>query len=262
MKIQILDKTTSSITFLVEGIRSDLAGEMRRVMLSEIPTMAIEWVDFKKNDSALQDEIIANRLGQVPLTYDKEAYSLPEECKCGGKGCSRCQVKLTLKKEGPCVVYSGDLKIRDKNVNPVFDKIPIVKLYENQELEFLATAQLGRGKDHMKWQGAVVGYINVPNFSITVKNRKEMEKYIKICPKHLIKKSKNKLVITKPFECNMCMQCVEASNGDIKIEPLKDSFIFNVETASGLKPDEIVLFAVETIEKKLKDFGKGVKKLK
>lgn len=262
MKIQILDKTVSSITFLAEGISNDVAGEMRRVMVSEIPTMAIEWVDFKKNDSVLQDEIIANRLGQVSLTYNKGSYNLPENCKCGGKGCSRCQIKLTLKKVGPCIVYSGDLKSKDKSVVPVFDKIPIVKLYENQEIEFLATAQLGLGKEHAKWQGAVVGYRNVPNFSINVKDEKEMEKYIKICPKHLIVKSKRKLIVTNPLECNMCMQCVEASNGNIKIEPLKDSFIFTVESASGLKPDEIVLLATEMIGKKLKDFAKGMKKLK
>lgn len=262
MKIQILDKTVSSITFLVEGVSSGIAGEIRRVMMSEIPTMAIEWVDFKKNDSALQDEIVANRLGQVPLTYEKGNYNLPENCKCGGKGCSRCQVKLTLKKEGPCVVYSGDLKSKDKSVSPVFDKIPIVKLYENQEMQFLATAQLGVGKEHAKWQGAVVGYRNVPNFTINVKNEKEIEKYMKICPRHLMKKSKRKLIVTKPFECNMCMQCVEASNGNIKIEPLKDSFIFTVESASGLKPDEIVLLATETTGKKLKDFTKAMKKLK
>ena len=56
------------------------------------------------------------------------------------------------------MVYSGDLKSSDKKVHPVYDKIPIVELMENEELEFEATAQLGLGKDHAKWQGAVAGY--------------------------------------------------------------------------------------------------------
>ena len=262
MKIQILNKTASDLSMVVEGIGSELAGELRRIMLSEVPTMAVEWVDFKKNDSAMQDEIVANRLGQIPLAYDRKMYNLPGKCKCDGKGCSRCQVKLTLKKEGPCTVYSGDLKSKDKEVAPVFDKIPVVKLFEGQELEFLATAQLGTGKEHAKWQGAVVGYKGMPKVSINAANQNDFEKYAKSCPKHLIEIDKNKLVVAKPFECMMCMQCVEASNGGISVEPLEDSFVFSVETVSGLKPDEIVTMATEVLEDKLKEFDKLVKKLK
>ena len=72
--------------------------------------------------------------------------------------CSRCEVAFALKKKGPCMVYSEDLKSSDKKVKPVHGKIPIVELMEGQELELEATAQLGLGKDHAKWQGAVVGY--------------------------------------------------------------------------------------------------------
>jgi DNA-directed RNA polymerase subunit D len=158
MKIEILEKNDSEIKFSVQGITPAFANFLRRAMISEVPTMAIEWVDFKKNDSVLPDEVLANRLGQIPLTFDKKAYNLPSECKCEGKGCSRCQVELVLKKKGPGMVYSGDLKSKDKSVQPVFDKIPIVELFEGEELQFEAIAQLGLGRDHVKWQAAVVGY--------------------------------------------------------------------------------------------------------
>jgi DNA-directed RNA polymerase subunit D len=158
MKVKILNKTDTEIKFSVEGISQSLASALRRVMLSEVPTMAIEWVDFKKNDSALNDEIIAHRLGLIPLTFDRKIYNLPSECSCNGKGCSRCQVKLSLKKKGPCTVYAEDLKSTDENVKPVYPKIPIVELLEGQELQLEATAQLGIGREHAKWQAAVVGY--------------------------------------------------------------------------------------------------------
>lgn len=157
MKVDVQNKTNSEIKFVVEGVKPSFASALRRIMMSEVPTMAVEWVDFKKNDSALPDEVIANRLGLVPLTFDK-GYNLQDECKCGGKGCSNCQVKLVLKKKGPAVVYSGDLKSAAKDVKPVFDKIPITELFENQEIQFEATAQLGTGRKHSKWQAAVVGY--------------------------------------------------------------------------------------------------------
>jgi len=158
MKVKILEKNDKEIKFSVEGITAGFANALRRIMMTEVPTMAIEWVDFKKNDSVLPDEVLANRLGQIPLTFEKKSYDLHAECKCGDKGCSRCQVELVLKKKGPGVVYSGDLKSKAKDVAPVFEKIPIVELFEDDELQFEAIAQLGFGKDHAKWQAAIVGY--------------------------------------------------------------------------------------------------------
>jgi len=201
IKVEILEKTKDTIKFSVEGVGPSFANALRRIMISEIPTMAIEWVDFKKNDSAMYDEILAHRLGLIPLKYDKKAYKLPEECREASVKDSQCYAKLTLKKRGPCVVYSGDLKSEDENVKPVFDKIPIVELLDGQELELIAYARLGYGKEHIKWQGAVVGY------SIN-------------------------------------------ENGKI---------VFEVETCSGLSPEEIVVGATEIFEEKLKEFKKQIK---
>ncbi len=154
MKVSVLEKNKMEMKFVVEGIKPSFASALRRTMMSEVPTMAIETVDFKDNDSALNDEIVANRLGLVPLTFDQDAYELPN---CG-KLTSKNSVKLVLKKKGPGMVYSGDMKSDDKDVKPVYDKIPIVELFENQQLQFEATAILGVGREHVKWQGAVVGY--------------------------------------------------------------------------------------------------------
>lgn len=158
MKVEVLSRKGPEMKFSVDGVKPSFASALRRIMIGEIPTMAIEFVDFKKNDSALTDEIVANRMGMIPLTFDEKTYNLPSECKCEGKGCSNCQVTLVLKKKGPGTVYSGDMKSTDKGVRPVHDKIPITELGENQEIQLDAIAQLGRGKDHAKWQGAVVGY--------------------------------------------------------------------------------------------------------
>jgi DNA-directed RNA polymerase subunit D len=178
MKIQILEKKYPEMKFLLEGVTPGFANELRKIMMVEVPTMAIEWVDFKKNDSILNDEIVANRLGQIPLTFEKKAYELNATCKCEGKGCSRCQVKLVLKKKGPGMVYSGDLKTKAKDVQPVFDKIPIVELFEDQSIELEATAQLGFGKEHIKWQGAIVGYKNKPVKEVAKKDENDETKYV------------------------------------------------------------------------------------
>lgn len=158
MEVKILEKTRDEIKIEVKNISPGIAAMIRRAIISEIPTMAIEWIDFYKNDSVLPDEIIANRVGLIPLTFDKNFHTLPNKCDCQAKGCPKCQVKLYLYKKGPGYVYSGDLKTTDEKVKPVYDKIPITYLNENEEIEFEAIAQLGIGKEHSKWQAGNCGY--------------------------------------------------------------------------------------------------------
>ncbi len=263
MNVRLLEKEGNRIKFLVEGMKPSFAGALRRVMISEIPTMAVEWVDYIKNDSALPDEVLANRIGQVPLTWDIKAYNLPSKCKCEGKGCSRCQVKLAIKKKGPCVVYSDDLKSNDKSVTAAIEKIPLVELFEGEELQLTAIAQLGLGKEHAKWQGAVVGFKNAVNIKIKEIDKNDLEKIVKSCPKGLFKISGEKLVVTDPLKCNLCNQCVEASKkGEIEIVPIEDSFIFDVESVCGLSVEDVVIISAEIIGKKMKEFQKALKKIK
>ncbi|MBI4894113.1 MAG: DNA-directed RNA polymerase subunit D, partial [Candidatus Aenigmarchaeota archaeon] len=101
MKVEVLSQKGPEMKFSIDGVKPSFASALRRIMISEIPTMAIEFVDFKRNDSALPDEVVANRMGMIPLTFDEKTYIMKKDCKCEGKGCSNCQVSLVLKKKGP-----------------------------------------------------------------------------------------------------------------------------------------------------------------
>jgi DNA-directed RNA polymerase subunit D len=260
LEVKILEKNDERIRFLVEGINPAMAGELRRIMMMEIPTLAIEWVDFLKNDSVLWDEIIASRLGLIPLTFDPKMYKFKDDCQCDGKGCSHCQVTLVLKKKGPGMVYSGDLVSSDKEVKPVYDKIPIIDLREDQSLEFEAIAQLGVGKEHAKWQASIVGYKMVPK--ITIGKDANKKDFLDRCPRDVFEFKDGKLTVKNLLECNTCLQCVELSEGGIKIENDETKYVFKVETTSGLKPEKIVLKAIDVLEGKLTSFSKDLSKLK
>ncbi len=260
MEIKFLEKNKEKIRLIVDNINPPLAGELRRIMISEIPTLAIELVDFNKNDSVLWDEIMANRLSLIPFVYDTKFYNFKKECKCDGKGCVHCQVSFKLKKKGPCMVYSGDMIPSDEKVKPVYDKIIIVELTEGQELEFESFAELGLGREHAKWQAAVVGYRNIPK--ITIGKDGDNEEYEKRCPRHVFVFEDKKLKVNKLTECNLCMQCMELSNGSIKVEPDETKFIFKVETTCGLKPEGIVSKAIDILEEKIEEFSKDLRKLK
>jgi len=256
----MLEKNDQKIKFMIEDIDPALTGELRRIMVSEIPTLAIEWVDFVKNDSVLWDEIIASRLGLIPLMFKPKSYKFKKDCKCGGKGCTNCQATLSLAKKGPCIVYSGDLVSSDKHVKPVYDEIPIVELTEEQELKFEAKAELGLGKNHAKWQAAIVGYRAIPK--ITIGRGGNEKEYADRCPKKVFSFKDKKLKISKPLECNLCMTCVDLSKGAIEVKTDEKDFLFNLETACGLKPKEIVMKSIEILNDKLDEFSKDLSKLK
>lgn len=260
MKVKVLKKNDKRIKLMIEDIDSALAGELRRIMVSEVPTLAIEWVDFVKNGSVLWDEIVASRLGLIPLVFKPKSYKFKKDCKCGGKGCTHCQVTLSLVKKGPCVVYSKNLIPSDKKVKPVYDKIPITELTEGQELKFEAIAELGLGKNHAKWQAAIVGYRAIPK--ITIGGGGNAKEYADGCPKKVFTFRNKKLKVAKPLECNLCMTCVDLSKGAIKVETNEKNFLFKLETACGLKPKEIVMKSIEILNDKLNEFSKDLRKLK
>jgi len=119
--------------------------------------MAIDDVMILENSSVMYDEILAHRLGLIPVTTDP-SYNLPEECTCKSElGCEKCRASLSLEIEASDpveVVYTSNLKPENPEVKPVSDKIPIVKLAQGQRVKLEAYARLGRGRDHAKWQPA------------------------------------------------------------------------------------------------------------
>ena len=110
MKIKTMELKGNKGVVHIEDAEMYFVNSLRRVMLAELPKLAIDDVIIYDNTSALFDEIIAHRLGLIPIPTDLQILAFRSECKCGGKGCPSCTVRYTLSKEGECVVYSGDLQ--------------------------------------------------------------------------------------------------------------------------------------------------------
>src|SRR3989449_11676038 len=155
MDIKLLSKEQETLRFVLSDVSPAFANALRRIMISEIPVMAIDDVMILENNSVMYDEILAHRLGLVPATTDG-SYNLPEECTCKSElGCENCRASFSLEIEAsePIeVVYSSQLKPENPEVRPVSDKIPIVKLTQGQRIKLEAYARLGGGRVHAKWQ--------------------------------------------------------------------------------------------------------------
>ncbi len=140
--------------FEFKNTHNTIVNSIRRIILDEVPTFAIENVEVVRNDSPLYDETVAQRLGLVPLKTDLKTYNFKQSCKCGGIGCAMCEVKMTLAQDKDGYVYSGSIKSDDPQIVPVDKKIPITKLFNGKKLELNLKAVLGRGKEHAKWAPA------------------------------------------------------------------------------------------------------------
>ncbi len=140
--------------FKFEGESNLVVNSIRRIILDEVPTFAIEDVEFISNDSPLYDETIAHRLGLIPIKTDLTSYVFREGCSCGGIGCAMCEVKMTLSQDEEGYVYSGSIKSDDPKIIPVDNKIPITKLFGDSKFEVNLKAILGTGREHAKWAPA------------------------------------------------------------------------------------------------------------
>lgn len=157
MEVKITKKRKEIIHFDVKGISNAIANAFRREIISQVPVMAVDKITFFDNSSVINDEILAHRIGLIPLKTTA-GYKFPEECECGGKGCSRCTALFSLNVKGPKTVYSKELKPSDPNIVPVHKNIPIVKIVNDQKIKLEASAVLGIGKNHVKWQGGLASY--------------------------------------------------------------------------------------------------------
>jgi DNA-directed RNA polymerase subunit D len=154
--IEILEKEDERITVKFNNIPMQYINAIRRLSISEVPTLAIDDVVILENSSVMHDEAIAHRLGLVPLRTDLDRFVMPHDCDCKSTlGCSKCRVLLVLDSEAnekTKVVTSGELLSEDELIKPVSRDIPIIILAPSQKLKFEAYARLGVGKDHAKWQ--------------------------------------------------------------------------------------------------------------
>lgn len=125
-KVKIRELKHDYAKFELRETDVSMANALRRVMISEVPTVAIDLVEIETNSSVLNDEFIAHRLGLIPLTSERAmSMRFSRDCDaCDGDGqCEFCSVEFHL--QAKCVtdqtldVTSRDLYSTDPTVTPV-----------------------------------------------------------------------------------------------------------------------------------------------
>lgn len=260
MEIRILEKAKDKryLSFMIRGTTPAYANALRRFMMVEVPTMAIEDVEFVKNSSVMYDETLAHRLGLLPLTTDLKSYRMkkgPED-----DGAAACEAILTLKTKGPCTVYASALKSKDQKIVPVYPEMPICVLLKGQELELQATAILGKGKEHTKWSPCLVWYSYEPNLTINPKSE-ELERVRHLYPPLIFDKS-GKIDKAAILDNNLVDAVDGVCDDVIKVEYNEKNIIFHIESWGQLDCKVILQKALELFDEQLDALDAEVKELK
>ena len=247
--VQFIDRSEREARFLVRGVTPAFANGVRRAMIADVPTMSIETVRVVENSSVLFDEVIAHRLGMVPLTTPPGEFELGDS------------VTLALDVSGPDTAYSGDLVSSDELVQPADENIPIVELKfpetadSPQRLELEAEAVLGTGRDHARNQGAVaVGYRHLQTVEV-VDDKQEFGEEDPNILRGVIEESaaehaadedaeNGDLVPTEAFDNNLTKRY---PGKEIEVQEVPGAFVFHVETDGSFGVEELVTQAADSL---------------
>lgn len=266
MELEIQENTEDLLKFKIEGVSAAFVNTLRRTILEEVPVLAIDECILIENTSVLFDEVLAHRLGLVPLKTDLELLVPFDECSCEGTGCPSCTTMFTLEKEGDpneasITVYSGDLRPQNPDLAPVSAKIPLTQLQKGQVIVLEAIAKVGRGKYHSKWQPvATVAYKNIPRIEIDADKCDGCGQCVQACVRQILEMQGDEVSIQDVHQCFMCQLCHDTCDlSAITVTPIPDAFIFRLEPTAALPAEVIITKAFEILRGKLEDLGEKVK---
>jgi DNA-directed RNA polymerase subunit D len=259
--IKIIEEGNTHITFEISDITPAYANMLRRTLINDIPKLAISKVNFHHGEirqgedkvysssTSLFDEVIASRLGMIPLPTDL-SMNERESCSCGGQGCPLCTVNYSVFAVGPKIVTSGDLvPLGDAKFAPVDKDIPIVELNERQAIMLDAEAYMGRAKDHARFQVAI-GVAYRYHRELTVSRKEpDVEEIVAKAPKNVVSQDDNEITFTTDYPSKYIAKLYRMDS--LKIKEDDTRFIFHFETDGSLTAREVLTYALDRIKNRL-----------
>ena len=275
MKVELLERDGLRLRLLIRDAPLPLVNALRRACYTDVPVMAVDYVEVFENNTVLYDEIIAHRLAMIPLDSEEaiRKYKPPEQCTGARLGDPDCYVVLELDVEtGPReerIVYSRDLRSLDPDVKPVYDNIPVVVMAPGQRLRLRGYARLGYGKEHAKWMPvsiAALKYLPRLSFDLSKVGEECMKCIEQAAPtvaEKMRKVGKGTIEITEDVNTSGLYWCVNkrCQGSEVRLEYSDREFILTVESAGQLKPETIVLKALEALRRKAEALLKEAEEL-
>jgi len=267
-----MDHNDLEIDFI--GIDISIINAYRRIILSEVPTMAIEKVYMYNNTSIVQDEVLAHRIGLVPLKVNPKLfeYRNEDETEWGDQDTVKYELKVKCTKDHKVSanetnldrlyvnrkVISSSLKwvplgdqngiFKSEDMQPLHDDILLAKMNPGHEILLEAYAVKGIGSDHAKFQPGLAYYRLLPEVELLYEVEGEDALLLQKCFSpgviNIITDSNGKKVAkvgnARYDSCSRNVFQYESIKDSVKLTRKTDHVIFTVESHSALKSHDIL----------------------
>ncbi|KAJ3830194.1 DNA-directed RNA polymerase [Lentinula raphanica] len=274
-----------SIEFDLIGVDASIANAFRRIMIAEVPTIAIDDVYVFNNTTVIHDEILAHRLGLIPLNVDPTQMDTLEDgdsptdrntlefrinLECSWKDSKGKSTSATPTDDERYVnhqllskhlqwIPAGEQLEKLKTAGPLNGDIVLAKLRPGQAVEMVLHAKKGQGKDHAKWSPvATATYRLHPNIVITKPIPFERAEEFKKCfSPGVVKVDKKKRAVQIDRD-HMRNDTVSREvlrdpefKDSVELSRIRDWFIFSVESESAYKPEQLLPEAIGIMKEKI-----------
>ncbi|EGF78507.1 hypothetical protein BATDEDRAFT_20338 [Batrachochytrium dendrobatidis JAM81] len=238
-------QNTKSVSFILGNTDLSVANALRRTMIAEVPTVAIDLVEFESNSSVLTDEFLAHRLGLIPLNSEQVGtITYTRDCSCT-QYCPQCSVELHLNvrcdEEFTREVTSRDLISSHSSIMPIIhgdddSGIMIAKLRKGQEINLRCIAKKGTAKEHAKWSPcAGIAFEYDPHNRL----------------RHTTYWVEDDIKSEWPVSANGLLEPEVVDDEPFDFNAKPDKFYMTVEGTGAIDPKEIVTTALRIMQTKL-----------
>jgi DNA-directed RNA polymerase I and III subunit RPAC1 len=276
--IEIKSKTKEELVFDITGVDPTLVNTLRRIMIAEIPTMAIETVIINQNTSIIPDEVLAHRLGLIPILADADDFEEKKENEdFNEKNCIKFTLNVKCEKNKNGIINNEQIFSRDLNleflgdqknkfydnktkkytIGLVNDDIYLNKLAPGMEIDLVCYCVKGIGRTHAKWSPVCTAYYKLLNKINIIKeiSGNDAEELKQLCPKGVfIVNKKGNAEVGNIRECTSCRECIRQDKFKdfIELGKIADHYEFHIESVGMYTPESIFFRAINVLKNKIK----------
>ncbi|KAJ1914519.1 DNA-directed RNA polymerase core subunit rpc40 [Tieghemiomyces parasiticus] len=291
LQVKIWRVSRDEMEFDLVGLDASLANAFRRILIADIPTMAIETVFMMNNTGVIQDEVLAQRLGLVPIYADPSAFTFKTANQAPTDVNTivfDLQVRCTRKPNpGPGEtdpdklyqhhsVYSGDLKwspkgdqaekFADDPIRPVHSDILLAKLRPGQEIHCEVHCQMGMGREHAKWSPvATASYRLLPHIVLKRPITGDQAERLQACfPEGVIdiveEDGKRVAKVANPRRDTVSREVLRHDEFKdlVELKRVRNHFIFKIESSGIIPSSTLFSQSIKHLMHKVKVVMKAV----